>query len=233
MKAGNKFRWLVSGALALLLASGGAAYAQHGGGGGGGSHFSGGGGGGGFHGGGGGFHGGVSHYGVARGGYGYRGGYGGYRGGYYGGWRGGYGGWGYGGWGYGALGYGLFFGALPYAYSTYWWGGIPYYYADNNYYQWDAGSNAYETVAPPPQVEAQATQANQGSAPMQGSAQGAPGAPGGQSELFAYPRTNQSAQQQAKDRTECGEWATKQAQNHQDHMRAESACLEGRGYSVR
>jgi hypothetical protein len=95
---------------------------------------------------------------------------------------------------------------------------VPYYYANSNYYQWDAAANAYETVAPPPSV---ATGASQGTAPPL------------PTELFAYPRNNQSAQQQARDRTECDQWATQQAQNHADHLRAQAACLEGRGYSVR
>jgi hypothetical protein len=230
MNTRGSHKWLKCGALALLMLSGGAAYAQRGGGGG---H-------GGF-GGGGGFHGG----GVARaGGHaaagfrgGYRGGYGGYygRGGY--GWRGGYGGY-YGGYwgGYGALGLGLFFGALPFAYSTYWWDGVPYYYADNNYYQWDGAADAYETVAPPAQVAAQVSQ----SAPTAD--------PSTTADLFAYPRSNQSTQQQAQDRQECSQWATKQtstqaatpqpstsaaARSHSDYLRAEAACLTGRGYSVR
>jgi hypothetical protein len=231
MNTKGSHKWLKCGALALLMLSGSAAYAQRGGGGG-----HGGFGGGGFHGGG--FAGGGSHaavrggyrggayrggYGYGRGGYGWRGGYGGYYGGFYGGY-------------YGALGLGLFFGALPFAYSTYWWDGVPYYYADNNYYQWDASADAYETVAPPSQVAAAATQ-------------GAPTAdPGTTADLFAYPSSNQSAQQQAKDRQECTQWATKQtstqaapaqpstsaaARTHSDYLRAEAACLTGRGYSVR
>src|SRR5271154_1494814 len=86
---------------------------------------------------------------VARGsayGGGYRGGYyGGYRGGYYGGYRGyyGYRGW-YGGyypWVWGGLGLGL--------YSTYWYGGIPYYYAGDTYFLWDPKMGQYGTVAQP------------------------------------------------------------------------------------
>jgi hypothetical protein len=176
---------------------------------------------------------------MARGGGhgGYRGGYGGYgrggygRGGY--GWGGGYGGY-YG--GYGALGLGLFFGALPFAYSTYWWDGAPYYYADNNYYQWDGAADAYETVAPPAELAAAA-------------GQGAPTTdPATTADLFAYPRSNQSTQQQARDRQECSQWATQQtstqaattqpstsavARTHSDYLRAEAACLTARGYSVR
>jgi hypothetical protein len=168
---------------------------------------------------------------------GYRGGYGGYhgRGGY--GWRGGYGGY-YGGYwgGYGALGLGLFFGALPFAYSTYWWDGVPYYYADNNYYQWDGTADAYETVAPPAEVAAQVAQGTSAADPTTNA------------DLFAYPRANQSAQQQAKDRQECSQWATTQtsapaattqpstsaaARTHSDYLRAEAACLTARDYSVR
>ncbi len=69
--------------------------------------------------------------------------------------------------------------------------------------------------------------------------------------LFAYPRENQSEELQAKDRSECQSWATGQTgydpakspagdmppvqwfQRQVDYMRAQSACLEGRGYTVR
>ena len=96
--------------------------------------------------------GGGSHAGAFRGGgragYGLHGGYG-----YRGGWRGyGY----YGGWGWGGLGYGLFFGALPFYYSTLWWDGVPYYYAHGDYYMWNGAVGEYETVPPPPELESQA-----------------------------------------------------------------------------
>jgi hypothetical protein len=69
--------------------------------------------------------------------------------------------------------------------------------------------------------------------------------------LFAYPRENQSEELQAKDRSECQSWAIGQTgydpakspagdmppvqwfQRQVDYMRAQSACLEGRGYTVR
>jgi hypothetical protein len=198
-----KSGWLLGATLAVLVSLPGGAFAQHAG----------------AHAGFGGFRGGVSHYsgGYRYGGYGWRGGYG-WGGGW--GWRGGY----YGGWPYfwGALGYGLFFSTLPYAYSTYWWDGVPYYYANNNYYQWDTAANAYVTVAPPAGLASTAPQGN------------APSAPQGQMELFAYPRNHQSAEQQARDRSECDQWAATQATHtHADHLRAQAACLEGRGYSVR
>jgi hypothetical protein len=201
---------LLSSALVLAIFVGGAAHAGHFGGGGGGIH------GGGF---GGGSHSAVSH--VAGGYRGASGGRSGYRGnlryrGY-----GGYGGYGfYGGWA--ALDYGLFFATLPFGYATYWWGGIPYYYANDNYYTWDEDANEYETIAPPAGLAQSA------------SARDEP------AELIAYPKSNQSPEQQARDLRECRSWAASQAAaraatpaNHSDYLRAEDACLTGRGYSVR
>jgi hypothetical protein len=201
-------------ACAALLA-GTPAFAQHAGGwhgGGGGWH----GGGGGWHGGGGGWHGG-----------GWRGGWhgGGWRGGFYGPW----------GWGLGGLGLGLYFATLPYYYSTYWWGGVPYYYADDNYYIWNSGVGQYQTVAPPAEVLSQA---------------GGGGQAGGQaaapSELIAYPKNGQSQDQLGKDKFECHRWAVTQSGfdptqagggsapgRRSDYSRAQAACLEGRGYSVK
>jgi hypothetical protein len=218
------------GTFAVAAVMSTSALAQHCGGGhaGGGAHF----GGGGAHFGGGGH---AGAYGGYRGGY--RGGYyGGYRGGY--GWRGGYGGWrgGWGccgwGWGWGGLGLGLYFATLPLYYQTYWWDGVPYYYADNTYYVYDPNAKQYQTVAPPDGLQTQA-----------GAAAGAPAAGAG-GELIAYPKNGQSADQQSKDKYECHKWAAGQtgydpttgaaapAAKRPDYMRAQAACLEGRGYSV-
>src|ERR1700737_4517542 len=68
-------------------------------------------------------------------------------GGYYGGW----------GWGGLGLGLGLYFATLPLYYSTLWWDGIPYYYADDVYYRYDGNVRQYVTVAPPPGVQNQVT----------------------------------------------------------------------------
>ncbi|MHB8477238.1 MAG: hypothetical protein ACYDBZ_13235 [Steroidobacteraceae bacterium] len=188
-------------------------------------------------------HGGFGHYGGGYGG-GYRGGYGGgYRGGwgggYRGGWGGGYrggwgGGWGYGWrggywgpWGWGGLGLGLYFATLPLYYSTLWWDGIPYYYADNTYYRWNGAVDQYETVSPPPGLQAEE-----------------PSAP---SELIAYPKNGQNQEQLGKDKFECHRWAASQTGfdptqaseanaaggRRADYLRAQAACLEGRGYSVK
>jgi len=226
-------------ALMVTLATPGTTLAAPGGGGhGGGGHGGGGHGGGGHVAGGrayaGHFGGRTGAYGGLRGGYGY-GGYGRY--GRYGG---------YGGWGFGALGYGLFFAALPLYYSTLWWNDVPYYYADANYYSWNAAAGEYETVRPPPEVESQVATQEPTTA-----------------DLFVYPKNDQNADQQARDRYECHRWATDQSgfdptqpggvpaaastpaagpsvaakvaapTMRQDYLRAQAACLEGRGYSVK
>lgn len=168
---------------------------------------------------GGGYHGGYG----GRGGYGGHGGYGwdGYS------WRGGYGYYG-GPWGWGALGVGLYVATLPLYYSTIWWGGVPYYYADSTYYRWNGAVARYETVAAP------ALQ-NQGAAPDQGI-----------SDLMVYPKNGQSQQQQATDKFECHRWAVGQTGfdpsqvtsapppgKRSEYFRAQTACLEGRGYTVK
>lgn len=233
-------------AVAALALGAGNAWAQHAGGGG----FHGGGGGG-VHSGGA-FHGGgvVRGGGGYRGGYGYRGGWGGphYYGGYYGGWRGYYGwrgGWGWG-WGWGCCGVGLgwYLPILPLGYATYYWGGIPYYYVDNGYYVWDSNANSYQAVEPPTGL----------TTTPQTSAAAAPGvptsnySPGTWTDLFAYPKSGQSLEQQKRDRDECRSWAITQAgfdpsqpggdpkdaaAKREGYLRAEGACLEARNYSVK
>jgi hypothetical protein len=187
----------------------------------------------------GGAHGGAGH---ARAGH-FGGRTGAYGGRYYGA-RGGYGY--YGGLGWGALGYGLFFATLPLYYSTFWWNSLPYYYSDANYYTWNSGAGEYETIRPPPEVESQ----NVTSEPSA-------------TDVFVYPKNGQNAEQQALDRFECHRWATEQSgfdpsqpggvpatastpaagtmpaaaveapTNRQDYLRAQAACLEARGYSVK
>ncbi len=213
---------MVCGAAAALALSA-PTFAQHGGGV---AH------GGGYHGGyGGGYHGGYG--GGYRGGYGggYHGGYGGYYGGY--GWRGGYYGWGggwYGPWAWGGVGLGLYFATLPLYYSTVWWEGVPYYYADNVYYRWDPAVSQYETVSPPPEIQGEA----------------AASSPAVSGTLIVYPKNGQTEEQQGKDKFECHRWAAGQTGfdptqatgaaapgKRSDYFRAQAACLEGRGYTVK
>jgi hypothetical protein len=210
MKTRNMLRIIPLIAVMVALATSGSAMASHTGGGGGGHS--------------GGAHASGSHF----GGGGYRGWHG--RGGWggWGGWRGGY----CCGWGWGWLGYGLFLGALPWYYSTYWWDGVPYYYADDAYYLWNGNVGQYEQVPPPAGLVDQAQQAPS------------------LTELFMYPKGGQSADQQARDRYECHRWAADQTgfdptqaaggvaanaavAKREEYRRAEAACLEGRNYSVK
>jgi hypothetical protein len=123
---------------------------------------------------------------------------------------------------------------LPLYYSTWWWDGVPYYYANNSYYVWNPSANGYVVTNPPSQVIAESG--------------GSPGAaPAGATTLFVYPKNGQSAEQQASDKYACHQWAAKQSgfdptadtaaatngqAQRQDYLRAQAACLEGRGYSV-
>jgi hypothetical protein len=123
----------------------------------------------------------------------------------------------------------LYFASLPLYYQTYYWDGVPYYYADNTYYLYDPNQKQYETVAPPDGLASQLQASGQASAPA---------------DIIAYPKNGQSAEQQSKDKFECHEWAAGQtgydpttgasapASKRPDYMRAQAACLEGRGYSV-
>jgi hypothetical protein len=204
------------------------------------------GGGGGGHSGGGGAHGWGGHHDGSHGG-GFRRSAGFHGGGYpqHGGWRrpdGFYGhGWNRGGWG--ALGYGLYFSALPWNCELYYWDGVPYYYADDTYFEWNGTAGAYETVPPPAgladQVAAQEPVVR---------------------ELFAYPKGDQTNEQIDRDRAECHQWAIAQAgldsrqandknggsatskepskaekltvAKRTEYLRADGTCLEGRNYSV-
>jgi hypothetical protein len=119
---------------------------------------------------------------------------------------------------------GLYVSFLPPYYTTVWAGGVPYYYANEVYY---THRGAGYVVVPPPKDEASQV-------------------PPPADDLFIYPRLNQSEQQQADDRYECHRWAVEQtgfdptqppeAQTkgtQADYLRAMSACLDGRGYTVK
>jgi hypothetical protein len=128
---------------------------------------------------------------------------------------------------------GAFVPLLPLYYSTIWWGGVPYYYANDTYYTWDDDEDAYEVVDPPEGLEG-----------------GSILPPQNGENLFVYPKNGQSADQQATDRYECHRSAADQTgfdptnvdsdmsasvleSKRSDYMRAQSACLEARGYSVK
>src|SRR6202453_2123508 len=244
---------LAVSALGLILAGAGPALAQHAGGGG---HASGGGGhsaggghvaaayrGGAYAGRGAGYVGGRAGYAGGHGySTGYRGGYGGWRGSA---WRGGY--WRGGFWpgAYYGAGFAWFLPILPLAYATYWYSGVPYYYANDVYYTWNPTYDGYVATDPPPVADSsgsadagtpppsgadnQSQNQSQNYAPPSGPGPGGP-VPG---QIFMYPKNGQSTEQQAADRSECQKWATDQAgqvaQDGSDYSCVRVAYVEGRG----
>jgi len=130
---------------------------------------------------------------------------------------------------------GIGVGFLPPFYTTVWFGGVPYYYADDTYYQWYPDRREYVVTRPPGQEQHPADSA----------------APEGSSEdIFVYPKNGQTEEQQSTDRYECHAWAVEQSgfdptregggvaeseidSRRAEYRRAEGACLEGRGYSVK
>jgi hypothetical protein len=128
---------------------------------------------------------------------------------------------------------GAFVPVLPPFFTTVWFHGVPYYYANDTYYTWDDSREAYEVVAPPDEIDST------------GSAQ----APSSDS-IFIYPKNGQSSEQQGRDRYECYRSAVDQTgydptqpgggvrreiavAKRADYFRAQAACLDARGYSVK
>ena len=126
---------------------------------------------------------------------------------------------------------GLAIPVLPPFYTVIWVGGIPYYYANGIYYVWYPAQQAYVVTSPPPESAV----SDQPAEPEK---------------LFIYPKRGQSEQQQAEDRYQCHQWATKESgydptraggnvseaeyfNKREDYQRAMKACLEARGYSVK
>ena len=120
---------------------------------------------------------------------------------------------------------GAFIPVLPPFYTTVWFGGLPYYYADDVYYSWRPEQSSYQVVSPP---------------------RGAPEPVVNGDRLYAYPLNGQSSEQQSRDRYDCHVWADNESgvdpsQNAKgmtssqssDYDRAMDACLSGRGYSVK
>jgi hypothetical protein len=164
-------------------------------------------------------------------------------------WGGGY--WGGRFWPHVSLGWDFpwFLGALPIGYSTYWWGGVPYYYTQGVYYIWNPDYGQYVVSDPPP---LNGGTAEEGAAPPPGAQQ--PGEPPqsgdsqGAMSMFVYPKNGQTQQQTDSDRYQCHQWAVGQTgfdptntgnpsqastATPDNYRRAVTACLEARGYSVK
>jgi Family of unknown function (DUF6515) len=135
---------------------------------------------------------------------------------------------------------------LPSFYTTVYVGSVPYYYSNDVYYV--QGPQGYTVVAPPPaNVVVLQPPPTTVVVPPPPPAPPPGNIAQGPDQLFIYPRQGQGEQQQATDRYECHRWAVSQtgydptlapggapiAQKQAEYQRAMSACLDGRGYTVK
>jgi hypothetical protein len=122
---------------------------------------------------------------------------------------------------------GIVIGGLPAFATVVTIGGIGYWYANGVYYR-EYGGGGYEVV-PSPIV-------------------GVPESASTTGRTYVYPKNGQSAEKQASDEYDCHRWAVNQtgfdptaaatgqttvSTQRSDYVRAQNACLEGRGYTVR
>jgi len=122
-------------------------------------------------------------------------------------------------------GHGFFFASLPPYCRLAYWEGVPFYYADDLYYEWNADAGAYEQVQPP--------------AGLLDSLNARPSAA---TELFVFPDGGQSNAQLREDQDECRRFAVQEVgidtelragNGEREAIRhADAACLEARHYSV-
>jgi hypothetical protein len=128
--------------------------------------------------------------------------------------------------------YGLFVTTLPGAYTSVWIGGTRYYYSDYHYYVYEPARRGYVVVRSP-YGDDYVYEDDQDYVDSRLD-----------DDLYIYPAEGQSEQQQADDRYECHRWAVSQtgydpiddeydADLREDYLRAITACLTGRGYTVR
>jgi hypothetical protein len=119
-------------------------------------------------------------------------------------------------------GYGFYFVSIPSYCKLIYWDGVPYYYADDVYYEWNGSVGAYEQVQPPAglaeRIISQAPALR---------------------DLFVFPNGDQTIEQLERDREECQRWAADQVgvdpkvpAKRAPYLRADGACLEARDYSV-
>ncbi|MEM8682294.1 MAG: DUF6515 family protein [Pseudomonadota bacterium] len=119
-------------------------------------------------------------------------------------------------------------GTLPPGYVSFGIGPRRYFYANFTYYLRDRDRTEYIVVEEPEGAEAALVTASETTS----------------AEIFVYPNQGQSDEQRNRDRYECYLWASEQTghdpgagnpdmEKAGDYRRAISACLEGRGYTVK
>ena len=123
---------------------------------------------------------------------------------------------------------GMRIGQLPSGYVSFGIGTSRYFFANSTYYRYDRKDDKY-VVVPKPNGADESLLSEQATVSL---------------DLFVYPKEGQTDAQRDQDRYECHRWSVEQSQfdpslpNQQlpranDYKRAISACLEGRGYTVR
>ncbi len=116
---------------------------------------------------------------------------------------------------------------LPVGFIVFNVGMFTYYYVNETYYLWEDDEEAYVVVKKPKGADKAIATETAG-------------------RLFVYPNKGQSDKKQAKDRYACHRWAVKETGTDpteddaplsqaadNNYKRAITACLEGRGYTVR
>ena len=128
--------------------------------------------------------------------------------------------------------YGMFVPYLPGSYTSLWIGGTRYYYADGSYYTYEPVRRGYVVSRSPygDDADEDYDYDEDGDSRDQ--------------DLYIYPMRGQSEQQQSDDRYQCHRWAVDQTHydptdskydrdDRSEYDRALTACLTGRGYSVK
>ena len=117
---------------------------------------------------------------------------------------------------------------LPIGFITFGIGNFVYYFVNDTYYFWDDVREAYVVVEKPDGADEAIAAATE-------------------ERLYVYPNLGQSQEQQSRDRYECHRWAVQESgvdpslwdeyeityEDRSNYRRAISACLEGRGYTVK
>lgn len=130
---------------------------------------------------------------------------------------------------------GLFVDYLPGSYSSVWVGGTRYYYSDGAYYTWEPYRHGYVVARSPYGDDDAYDDDGEGRDSGDGVRD---------NDLYIYPMRGQSEQQQSDDRYACHRWAVDQThydptnatgdrKDRTEYDRAVTACLTGRGYSVK
>lgn len=116
---------------------------------------------------------------------------------------------------------------LPVGFIAFSLGAFTYFYVNEIYYLWDDDQQGYVVVKKPEGAEKAIATETRG-------------------RLYVYPKKGQNEDQQAKDRYACHRWAVKETgadpteadeplprEQNSNYKRAITACLEGRGYTVK